>query len=815
MMQREFEDNTRSFSPISSGTMISHYKIMEKIGAGGMGEVYLAEDTKLRRKVAVKFLPTHLVSNEDIKARFVREAQTIAKLNHPNIVSIYDVNEFNGRPFYVMELVDGESLHNFAHEKSLPIDLIIEYAIQICQGLGEAHRAGIVHRDIKAANIIVDGKGRIRILDFGLAAVAGDEKLTRAGSTLGTVSYMSPEQVSGRDIDHRSDLFSLGVVLYELVAGRTPFSRDNEGATLRAIMEDIPEPLTRFKSDIPARLQDIIMELLDKDKELRYQSAEGVIADLKRLVYDSTQSAYTKITPVRRKKSKMILGISATGLFAIAGVLYLIWGSTLEKTSRADSVPMIAVKPFENLGAPDDEYFADGITDEITSRLAGISGLGVISRTSAMVYKNSNKNLKQIGQELGVDYILEGTVRWSKIGDRPKVRITPQLVRVSDDRHVWAENYEREMLEVFAVQADIAAKIVDQLGVTLVQKDKDNLDERPTSNPEAYALYLKTLSLLGRFSVNSGNSPALKAAIDSSVILDPNFALAHALRSKVYSWATFGASGSEDAKIAKKAAERALELKPGLAQGHIALGIYYNIVETNYDHALNEFNKAETEINNDPDLLDAIALVQMRQGHFQESAQKFIKAAELDPLNPSRHRSVALPLRFMRSFDESDNALDRAIALDPKSAEFWQDKMNVMLSWQGDKGRLKEIADEALEYCDSAEFLSGEAFLIEQLPDFPWERIMREFRDRFSGWRPFDYYYRLAKLSYFLGDSSLARTYNDSLRIALEKMLSKSPDDWESVSELGAAYSILGDCDRAVEYGRLGLDSLSVDKCHW
>lgn len=811
-----FNNNTRSFVSMTKGTTISQYRILEKIGAGGMGEVYLAEDTKLGRRVALKFLPMHLVSNEEIKARFLREAQTLAKLNHPNIVTIHDVSEFKNRPYYVMELVEGESLHGFAHEKSLPFDLVIEYAIQICQGLGEAHRAGIVHRDIKAANIIVDSKGRVRLLDFGLAAVAGDDGLTRSGSTLGTVSYMSPEQVSGREIDHRSDLFSLGIVLYELVAGRSPFKRDSEGATLKAIMEDLPEPLTRYKSDIPVKLQDVIMELLEKDKELRYQSAEGVIADLKRLIYDSTQSAYTRTSPEKPKRSKIPFLIFGTAIcVAAAAALFFILDSTTEDNSASEIVPMIAVKPFENLGSPEDEYFADGITDEITSRLASISGLGVISRTSAMIYKNSNKNLKQIGQELGVDYILEGTVRWSKIGDKPRVRITPQLVRVSDDRHLWADNYERDMLEVFAVQADIATKIVDQLGITLVQKDRDNLNVRPTNNPEAYALYLRSLSMLGQLYQNSSNAPAMKAAIDSVVMLDPDFALAYALRSRIYSWAAFGARHSEDARVAKSSAERALQLEPGLPQGYIALGFYYNLVETNYERALSEFSKAESEIHSDPDLLDAKALVQLRQGRFRESAENFGKAAELDPLNPSRHRALAIPLRFMRSYNESNNAIDRAIALDPNSAGIRQDKLGLALSWRGDWQELRELALEAVNHCDSVEFLSGESSMMEYLPEFQWEKIMREFRDRFRGWVPIDYYSRLAQMNYDLGDSILASAYTDSLRIALEQKVSESPDDWENISLLGAAYSMLGDCDRGIEYGQLGLDSLSVDKCHW
>lgn len=822
MDKKEFEDNTRAFVPISSGTMISHYKIIEKIGAGGMGEVYTAEDTKLGRKVAMKFLPSHLASNDDIKIRFVREAQTIARLNHPNIVSIHDVSEFNERPYYVMELVEGESLHAFAHDKTLPFDIIVDYAIQICQGLGEAHRAGIVHRDVKAANIIVDKKGRIRLLDFGLAAMAGDDRLTRTGSTLGTVSYMSPEQVSGREIDHRSDLFSLGIVLYELVAGQAPFKRDSEGATLKAIMEDPPEPLTRYKADVPDRLQDIVMKLLEKDKELRYQSAEGVIADLKRLIYDSTQTSYSKITTEKPKRRKRFVGISATAAVLVAVGLYFIFGIKNRDRSVAGATPMIAVKPFENLGSPEDEYFADGITDEITSRLAGIAGLGVISRTSAMVYKNSSKNLKQIGQELGVDYILEGTVRWSKAGDKPRVRITPQLVRVSDDRHVWADNYEREMLEVFAVQADIAAKIVDQLGISLVRQEKEDLNNQPTDNAEAYALYLRALSLADKTS-DPQAARELEASIDSAIALDPDFALAYTLRSVTYSWKAFWTQDTLDIRIAIESAERALQLKPGLPESHLALGNYHNLIEEDYDRALEEFNIAKPGLPNEPFLFFSIAMVQMRQGNFQDAIENFRKATVLDPLNSENYKMSARCLSFTHSFDEAIIAIDRAITLEPSFSDYWEVKLDILKSWYGDWDVLTKVAREALLQCDSVEFLPYVFYLNEQLPEIEWDRFMRSYRDSERGKMENiegqsqlqGYYTRMISMNRALGNGNLMRAYADSVRVILENKIEINPGDFHSVADLGLTYSTLGDCERAVELGQRGIDMLTVDDCHW
>lgn len=819
MMSEQDGDKTQTHLILSAGSMVNHYRIGEKIGAGGMGEVFLAEDTRLKRQVALKFLPPQLSPNKEVYSRFVREAQILAKLNHPNIVGIYDVNDFDRRPFYAMELIEGEVLHHFCHEKPLPLETVIEYAIQICQGLGEAHRAGIIHRDIKSTNIIVDKKGRVRLIDFGLAANEQDDKLTKTGSTLGTVAYMSPEQISGRDIDARSDLFSFGVVLYELLAGRTPFRRDNEGATLKAIMEDPPEPISRYKSGVPEKLQEIVMQLLEKDKEIRYQSAEGVIADLKRLMYDS-QPSYAHM-PSRQapKKRKTGLMIGAAAVVILAALAFLLKPSLTPGgpgvTGEDEGIPMIAVLPFDNLGAAEDEYFAAGMTDEITSRLSGITGLGVISRTSATKYKTSEVSLQTIGRELGVDYVVEGTVRWSKVQEKPRVRITPELVRVVDGRQMWGETYERELSEVFAVQADIATKIVDQLDVTLIPKDRKRLDTKPTENEAAYALYLRALSLSDDAAMASTHMNEMKRSVDSAVTLDPGFALAHALRSKIYSWEAFGIPHSDEARIAREAAKKSLELAPDLPRGHIALGNYYNLVETDYDRALEEFTIARTGAHNDPDLLESIGLVQLRQGEFDSAIENIRKAAQLDPLNPSRHALLAMGLTSVRRYESAENAVDRAISLAPAKAQYWSGKIQLLGLWKGDWNLLKETAQKALEKCDSVEFLSGEFWLSDHYPEIDWRNIRDRYREGFKSRQPLEYYGSLAGMNHFLDDQDLLQIYADSVRQILEKKVKDNPDDYESISFLGAVYAELGDCDKAIEMGRLGADSLSVEKCHW
>lgn len=826
MPEDEPNDITRSHVVLAIGAKIGHYRIIDKIGAGGMGEVYLAEDTRLMRKVALKFLPAHLAANEDVKNRFFREAQAVAKLNHPNIVTIHDVSEYGGRPYFVMEHVEGQSLHHFAHDEPLPVDTIIDYAIQICQGIGEAHRAKIVHRDVKTSNIVIDSKGRARLLDFGLAAVAGDDKLTKTGSTLGTVAYMSPEQVSGRDIDHRTDLFSFGVVLYELIAGRTPFRRDNEGATLRAIVQDMPEPLTRYRSEVPDRLKLIVEKLLEKDRELRYQTAEDIIADLKKLFYDSQPTGYHRASPVR--KSKLIWAVPAIVVVAaLAAIVMFAIRPQAGRTEKAGTLPMIAVLPFENLGSPEDEYFADGMTEEVTSRLAGIDGLGVISRTSAMQYKGTGKSLSEIGKELGVDYVLEGSVRWARVGGQARVRITPQLIRVLDDRHVWADNYERELMEVFAVQADIAAQIVKQLGLTLLDSDRSALASRPTSDSRAYDYYLKGINGIRRGEWTIPVMTKITAVFDSAVAIDPNFALAYAFRSRAYSILAFETQSETDRRLARESFEQALELQPNLAHGHMAAGIYYNLVQTDYERALEEFNFAKPELHNDADLITGIALVQMRQGDFDDALENYRKAAEVDPLNPSVHADRATCLRFVRMFPEAEQSVDRAISLDPSRSQWYLEKLWGYNSQYGDAVMMLPVIQDALSHVDTLDFIADLWPFLENLPpssqdslyvriglssDLLFDRYRKECRDRVD---TTTYYATLAQAYYNRGNHTSMAAYLDSVRTTLERQLTANPDDPHRASALGLALAYSDSCEEAEKWGMRGEELLSIAKCHW
>ena len=682
------DDRTQTHVVLTKGTMVSHYRIVEKIGAGGMGEVYLAEDTKLKRKVALKFLPSHLCQEDDCRRRFTREAQAAAGLDHPNIAGIHEVGEFSGRPFFAMQVVKGQSLREVVAGKELPVERILEIAIQVCEGLQAAHDKGIIHRDIKPSNILIDGHGRVRIVDFGLAAISGSEQLTKTGSTLGTIGYMSPEQIEGKEIDARSDLFSLGVVLYELIAKLNPFKRDSEAATLKAITQDNPEPLARYKADIPDDLQRTVSKLLEKDPSLRYQHADGVVSDLKRLLAP-TQSSMAVVPAKQKSKWPFaIVGFVIIAALVIAGIKY--W--PVDNSARVEPLTperkMLAVLPFENLGSPEDENFADGITDAITSRIAKIGGLGVISRTSAMKYKETDKTLKQIGAELGVSYILEGTILWDKSGDTDLVRIIPQLIQVSDDSHIWTETYERVMIQIFAVQAGIATSIAEKLNITLLQPERDALAEQPTENTEAYHAYLAAKE--------HGTDSLAIQMYERAISLDPDFALAYAELSRTHSGMyhyNYDRAG-ERLQLAKEAVNKALALQPNLPEAHLALGYYYYHGYREYDKALKEFAIAEKGLPNDPRILQAEAFIWRRLGRFEEAQANLEQAFQLNPRDADAAYQVATNHRWLRHYQEALSFYDKATSLRPDYLAYYAGKA-LSFIMMGDLPSARQILSNA------------------------------------------------------------------------------------------------------------------------
>ena len=478
------------------GKTILHYRILKKLGEGGMGAVYLAEDTKLHRNVAVKFLPAEMASDPKRLKRFEREAQTVASLNHPNIVTLFAVEEHEGVPFLVMELVDGKPLGEIIAEGGMQLDRFFQIAIPMTDALATAHASGITHRDLKPGNIMLTDDGRVKVLDFGLAKLLEEpdkkmvdtlstQALTKEGSVLGTVPYMAPEQLKGTGPDPRSDIFSLGIVLYQMASGRRPFKGATSAEVISSILRDSPPPVTDLKMDLPPHLGRIVKRCLEKDVNRRYQSSVDLRNELEALKREietgqmfetKTRVAVVPEEEAPKSRTKPLLALLAVVAVGALAVLFLLRGRepTMTPTPETDALPApaketIAVLPFKSLGGGESDELTDGLAEEITSELTSLEGLQVVSSATAASHARTEAGTQQIGERLGATHVVLGTVQWDDRESRdPRVRITPQLVRVADDIQIWSESFDRSAAEPLDVQSEIAGAVARQVGISVL-----------------------------------------------------------------------------------------------------------------------------------------------------------------------------------------------------------------------------------------------------------------------------------------------------------------------------------------------------------
>lgn len=701
------------------GKVISHYRVLEELGGGGMGVVYKAEDTKLKRTVALKFLPPDLTRDPEAKRRFVQEAQAASALDHPNICTIHEIDETDdGQLFMSMACYEGETLKEKIEGGPLQLQEAVDITRQVAQGLAKAHSRGIVHRDIKPANIFITDDGQVKILDFGLAKLAGETRITETGTTAGTVAYMSPEQGRGEDVDHRTDIWSLGAVFYEMLTGELPFKGENWEAVLYSIFNDEPQLISDLRGDVPAGLQRVVDTMIEKDVRSRHADMAALVADLRSVDLEGEVGGE-------------------------AGVI--------ERRPSAS----IAVLPFVDMSAErDQEYFCDGMAEDLINALAHIKDLRVVARTSAFAFRGKDVGIREIGRKLKVDTVLEGSVR--RAGDR--LRITAQLVNVADGYHLWSERYDRVMKDVFEVQDEISLEIADKLKVRLVGEEKAAVVKRHTQDLEAYHLYLK-----GRYFSQRMTEEDLNNGIhyyERAIKTDPQYAVAYA----------------------------------GLSNCHSLLGYFY------YLHPRDVFPKARAAaaqaLEKDGTLSvahQAAGLVKLLNDWDWEGAEReFKRAIELNPRDPAGHSSHAAFLAVTGKLDKAIEGQGRALDLDPLSV-MYAVTLSMYLLRANRTEEARHEARKALEFAPNSTYghwLLGQTYVLESRFDEAITEIENalDLSDRFPA--------VLAALGWTYAVSGRA----DQARKVLKELKRQSKRRYVGPFFRAKIYGGLGEKDKAFEW---------------
>jgi len=733
------------------GQTISHYKITGKIGAGGMGEVYKAEDTRLGRTMALKFLSRELSSDSELKERLLQEARAASSLDHVNICTIYECDETeDGRLFIAMAYYEGKTLKDKIRHGPLSTSEAVDFGVQTAEGLKKAHDSGIVHRDIKPANLFITSEGQVKILDFGLAKLTGDVTLTRTGTTMGTVAYMSPEQARGEKVDYRTDIWSLGVVLYQMLTGKLPFKGDNEQAVIYSILNDKPD----LSPELPSHLKSIITTCLEKNPVKRYQKAEHIRDKLKKMDPREKTSLNGK-----RSVTKTLIptALAVIFLFAVVYFLFLQPDKHSRSPDNVSGKKSIAVLPFADMSPQkDQEYFCDGIAEELINTLTKVSGFEVTARTSAFSFKGKNLDIPSIGKKLNVDLVVEGSVRKAE----DDLRITAQLVKVSDGYHLWSKSYDRKLKDVFAIQEDISRSIMEELKINLLAEDKTRLEKQYTDNIEAYNQYLQ-----GLYFWSKRTEEGLKKSLgyfQQAIDIDPQYALAYVGKADAYNLLTYWGFlvPKEAVPKAKTLVEQALQIDDSLAEAYASMGWIQMDYDWDWPAAEASFKKA-LELNPNYALTyHWYGAYYESQGQLEQSLEMRKKALALDPLSLQINSQIGYVLMVMDRWDEAEQYLKKTLEMDPNCSFAHQNLGHLYV--------VKGWLDRALEEYQKAQ-------------DIPWTAA-------------------------FIGSTYAKKGEEGKAREIITQLIEQSKETYVRPSAVSVIYFALGDYEKAFDWMEKGFE---------
>jgi serine/threonine protein kinase/Tfp pilus assembly protein PilF len=811
------------------GELIGHYRVESLLGVGGMGEVYLAQDERLGRKVALKLLPERLTADETQLSRFEHEARTASALNHPNILTVHEIGVDGSRHFIATEFIEGMTLRSVMARGRINLPEVLDIAVQVGSALAAAHKSGVLHRDIKPENIMLRPDAYVKVLDFGIAKLAEQKEpaphaealrnapfQTESGLVVGTAHYMSPEQARGQTVDARTDIWSFGVVLYEMLAGRPPFEGETPSDCIAAVLKTEPPPLTLKAAQLPARLEQIVQKTLRKNKDQRYQSVDEMLAEL-RAVKEGLE---------RRKKpgprALLAMGIAALCLIAIAGWYFAKSKPHPAPSSQASAIPekSIAVLPFKHLS--DDQqsaHFADGVQDEILTALAKIADLRVISRASVMQYTDmAKRNLPEIAQALRVAHVLEASVQRTD----NRVRVNARLIDARSDLHLWAQTYDREVASLFAIPSEIAQTIAGQLRAKVSPSEKAAIEVPPTADLAAFDLYTrgKTLALASG-SVATYKNQLIQAAelFNQAIARDPQFFRAHCELANTHAQLYFMGDDQtpERLALAEEAIQTVVRLRPDDGETHLALAEHLYKAYRDYDRARAELSLAERTLPNDPRLFELAGYIDRRQGRWEESARNLERAIELDPRNFYILRQIATSYELLRRYSEQAAALDRVCAIIPQDLDAKMERAWVDLDWRADTRPLRAAIEAALaENPLSAEALADSWVLLafcERDPAEADRALAALTRNEFvQNVIVLTRNFGEGVVARMRGDSSAAQRAFSAARLEQEELVRAQPDYAPALCVLGLIDAGLGRKEEALREGRRALELMPVAK---